>query len=55
MFNKEYICSQTLLFYNILSEDNKNELILKSTIINYQKGEVVRSRDFSCTGLLITI
>ena len=55
MFNKEYIFKETLPFFKNLSEEEKNELILKSTVAKYEKGEIVHSKNSSCTGLLITI
>lgn len=54
MFNKEYIFDETLPFYKNLREDEKKELILKSSITKYEKGEIVHSKNSSCTGLLIT-
>lgn len=55
MFNKEYIFEETLPFFKNLSADEKNELISKSAVTKYEKGELVHSKNSSCTGLLITI
>ncbi|MCC3868678.1 Crp/Fnr family transcriptional regulator [Terrisporobacter mayombei] len=55
MFNKEYIFEETLPFFKKLSEEEKSELILKSSVVKYEKGEIVHSKNSSCTGLLVTI
>lgn len=55
MINKEYYLNETLPFFRDLNNDEKNEFIEKSFITYYKKGELVHSKDSSCTGLLITI
>ena len=55
MINKESYLKETLPFFKSLSEEEKNELISKSTIGQFKKGELVHSKNSSCTGLLITI
>lgn len=55
MFNKEYIFEETLPFFNNLSEEEKNELISKSSVTKYEKGEIVHSKNSTCTGLLLTL
>lgn len=55
MINKEYYLEETLPFFKYLNEEEKNQLISKSFIGEYEKGEIVHSKDSSCTGLLITL
>ncbi len=55
MFNKEYIFEETLPFFKNLSEEEKNELISKSSVTKYEKGEIVHSKNSTCTGLLLTL
>ena len=55
MFNKEYIFEEILPFFKNLSEEEKNELISKSSVTKYEKGEIVHSKNSTCTGLLLTL
>lgn len=55
MIDKEYYLKETLPFFKDLNDEDKNELISKSSIGKYEKGELVHSKDSSCTGLLITM
>ena len=55
MIDKEHYLKETLPFFNHLNNDDKREVIYKSFISNYKKGELIHSKDLSCTGLLITI
>lgn len=55
MIDKEYYLGETLPFFKYLNEEEKNQLISKSFIGKYEKGEIVHSKDSSCTGLLITL
>ncbi|MEG0855674.1 MAG: Crp/Fnr family transcriptional regulator [Terrisporobacter sp.] len=55
MIDKEYYLSEALPFYNELKQDEKDEIISKSFIGDYKKGELVYSNNSSCTGLLITV
>lgn len=54
MFNKKYFFEENLPFFKNLNEKEKDELILKSYVAKYEKGEIVHSKNSSCTGLLIT-
>lgn len=55
MFNKEYVFEEILPFFKNLSEEEKNELISKSSVTKYEKGEIVHSKNSTCTGLLLTL
>lgn len=55
MMDKEYYLRETLPFFDNLTQKEKEELVLKSTIGEYERGEIVHSKNSSCTGLLITV
>lgn len=55
MINKELYLKETLPFFEYLTQEEKNELISKSYIGEYENGEIVHSKNASCTGLLITL
>ena len=53
--SKDQYLKETLPFFKDLNDEEKNELISKSFIGKYEKGELVHSKNSSCTGLLITM
>lgn len=55
MIDKEYYLKETLPFFNSLPKEDKEEIIAKSSICEYENGEVVHSKYSTCTGLLIAI
>lgn len=55
MIDKENYLKENLPFFKHLNDEDKNELICKSFISTYKKGELIHSKDSSCTGLLITL
>ena len=55
MIDKEYYLKETLPFFKDLKDEEKSELISKSFMGKYKKGELIHSKDSSCTGLLITM
>ncbi|SFJ48154.1 CRP/FNR family transcriptional regulator, anaerobic regulatory protein [Terrisporobacter glycolicus] len=55
IMSKDQYLKETLPFFKDLNDEEKNELISKSFIGKYEKGELVHSKNSSCTGLLITM
>ncbi|WP_297136007.1 Crp/Fnr family transcriptional regulator [Terrisporobacter sp.] len=51
----EYYLKDILPFFNDLNDEEKMKLISKCNINKYKKGEIVHSKNSSCTGLLITL
>lgn len=52
---KEKILSDTLHFFKDLSLDEVNFLVDSSNIIDYEKGELIKSKDRICTGVVIVL
>lgn len=55
MIDKEYYLKEALPFFKHLNDEDKDEIIYKSFISKYKKGELIHSKHSSCTGLIITL
>lgn len=55
MVDKVVYLAGMLPFWQQLSQGEKEEIITKSHIIHYEKGEIVHAKHIECTGVLIVI
>lgn len=53
--DKSEILKENLPFYNNLSSKEIKDLISKSYLSSYKKGEIIHNKNSTCTGVLITI
>lgn len=53
--NKVIYLSEMLSFWQQLSHGEKEEIITKSQLMHYEKGEIVHTKQAECTGVLVVV
>ncbi|MGL5663247.1 MAG: Crp/Fnr family transcriptional regulator, partial [Cetobacterium sp.] len=46
---------ENLPFFNKLSDSEKEDLVSKSFIAQYEKGEIIHNKSSTCTGVLVAL